>query len=213
MLAGQLIASLGGVPAHAEWIGVALVATIGGACGLRMIWEIKPSRGALATLALAVIGYVAATLMTLGVVVVPQPWTVAAPLAAIAGHMFVLLTVAVFGRYVHLEARGELAARPRKEKPPREKKAAKTKTAGAEKSDRSAKKRPAKSDLAEAAPESKSSNADDKKPAPAASKPAAKSPPTLSIQDDEEDEDGAAPMSKAERRRLRKLNKQKQRAA
>ena len=219
-LAGELIATLCGVPTQGMLIGMGLTAAILTACTLRLIWEIRPSRGALALLAMASSCYLAAAVTALGWLQVPAPWTsAAAPIACMAANVFVLLTVAVFGRYVHLQARGELVVRPRKVKAPREKVKKERAPAPEPKEAAPAKKRTSKSDLNESAKnESKESPAPaEKKPAPpaASSKPSGKSPPTLLINsDDDEDEDGnPSPLSKAERRRLRKQGKQKQRAA
>jgi hypothetical protein len=212
-LAGELIATLSGVPMQGMPIGVGLLAAIVAACGLRLIWEIRPSRGALALLAMASGCYLGAAVMTMDWVSIPEPWTSAgAPIACMAGNIFVLLTVAVFGRYVHLQARGELIVRPRKVKAPREKakKQPEPQEGGA------AKKRASKSDLDESAKSGSKEPPAEKKPSPpaASSKPAGKSPPTLSINsDDDEDDESPSPLSKAERRRLRKQSKQKQRAA
>ncbi|MBW3596256.1 MAG: hypothetical protein KY475_03160 [Planctomycetes bacterium] len=211
VMAGELVAVLCGIPAHATLIRVLLIGAVAAACSVRSIWEIKPSRGALSLLAAAMTCYLAVALLSLGVVKAPAPWTTGGgALAALIAHVFVLLTVGVFGRYVHLEARGELMLRPRKEKRPRAKAArrrASAEAAAETPAPRTAKKRAAKTDLEETA-----SKKADEKPAPVAnSKPASKSP-TLAIADEEE-EDRPAALSKAERRRLRKQNKQQQRAA
>ena len=146
----------------------------------------------------------------------------------LAGHTMLLLGVMLFARYVHLAANGLLKVRPprkRREKKPAAKKAA-TEATTSEPKRESAKPKPAKTKrkrtkatpppVEKVAPQStapepkssteKSSNSSDA-PAPA----------TLSLEELAEREDltarDTAHLSKAERRRLRKLQRRSNRAA
>jgi hypothetical protein len=205
-----------------------LVAAATGGFGLRMIWEIKSSRGAAAALSLAAGCYLFAVLAGEGWTGVDASWMPAAGGAALlSAHAFVLLTVGVFGRFVYFEAHGLPAKTERKPKVRKSSEGAakkrSAKTDKAEGSPADAAKRPAKTDVepAKAKPPAapgKDASADKrppepakkppetKSPSPAAApaKPATKAPAPASDDDDEDDADDSPRLSKAERRKLRK---------
>lgn len=222
VLAGSALAAASGTPHHSQLAGLLLVATVAIGFGLRMVWEIKPSRGALAVLATAAVCYVFTSLAGSGAIGPSSmaPWAGGA--AALAGHALVLLTVGVFGRYVYLEAHGGIAKRPKKAKGSEgasKKRGTKSDSVNGLRAE--AKKRPAKTDLDGVKSESgagagKPSTEPMKKPVetkPAAPSLATKPVAKPSAADDEEDEDDAGAdssrLSKAERRRLRKQQRQK----
>jgi hypothetical protein len=225
---GALGASLLGSPSHGRLAGLGLVAAATGGFGLRMIWEIKSSRGAVAALSLAAGCYLFAVLAGEGWTGVDASWMPAAGGAALlSAHAFVLLTVGVFGRFVYFEAHGLPAKTERKPKVRKSSEGAakkrSAKTDKAEGSPADAAKRPAKTDVepAKAKPPAapgKDASADKrppepakkppetKSPSPAAApaKPATKAPAPASDDDDEDDADDSPRLSKAERRKLRK---------
>lgn len=177
-MAVELAVALCGIPLNGRFLHGALVATVAAVGAVRMIWEIKPSRGALLVLAAASAAYLTASAGNLRLFALPEPWsTVRGAVSTMAGHVFVLLTIAVFGRFVHLEARGELAQKPAKDKskPVREKGGRKSsgkagESAPGDEARPAAKKRVARTDLNEAAAkEAKSPPADSR----AEAKPAA----------------------------------------
>jgi hypothetical protein len=216
---GQLAGSLLGAAQYSGWIGVSLVILIGAGFGARMVWEIKPSRGALATFAAAAVCYLAAIVSGAGLFdALPIRPALIAAATALGGHALVLLTVGVFGRYVFLEAHGQLPQRTRKPKAasspdaPSKKRAARPK-GNENPSDASgdAKKR-GKTDVEgtgaakDKPPAEPARKPPEQKPAPAAASPLriAGKTPAASDDDDSEDAEDSPRLSKAERRKLRK---------
>jgi hypothetical protein len=215
---GRLAGSLLGAAQYSEWIGIGLVAVIGIAFGARMVWEIKPSRGALATFAVAALCYLAAIAPGAGLMdALPVRTTLVAATAALCGHALVLLTVGVFGRYVFLEAHGQLPLRVRKPKntpspeTPSRKRSSKPKGNDASPDVGGDGKKRGKTDVEGAAPAEKRPPEPAKKPPEQKPAPAASASPQIAgkvrpvnDEDDDEDAEGSPRLSKAERRKLRK---------
>jgi hypothetical protein len=204
-----------------------------------MLWEIKASRGSLTALVVAIGCYCTSMVLSFSTLIEAPRNITLAWAAALSAHSFVLISIGCFGRYILLEAKGELVERSRKTKetvtgsPARRKNTDKANesAANAIASGADRKKRVAKSDLGDSTEdaakpakvvsvEGSSNNAIDpskmagnvKSTIPASpSKSAVRT--TANVNDDDEDSDDSQPLSKSERRKLRKQKKLNSRAA
>ena len=218
--------------------------------GVRLTIEVRRSYGTVAALCLASVAYLVSGAVywnpaLAGASAGAQPHTAAVAVLAsqLAGHVFVLLAVMVYGRYVHLAANGLLTVREAKPAAKRSRKKAAQPVAAGESNDtpetesrrsRAAKpaaaKAPAKvpaakASPAEPAPEEKPASRSAAKPAPAKEAPSKSvvkerstaAPATLSLDElaqyDDLDDEATSHLSKAERRRLKKLQRRSNRAA
>jgi hypothetical protein len=224
------------------------------ALGIRLTIETRRSYGTLTALGFCALAYLASAVVHVQPQVISLAGATEARVAVVvslaaqlAGHVLLLLTVMLYGRYVFLAANGLLTVRePRAARQPRPKKQRADKRAvspesstvddEAQASDRSPKQKAAaaKSSAkpAVAKPPAEKPRAQESKPAKTAGKAsidksssvAAKNkseaddqPATLSIEElahrEDLSPDDTAHLSKAERRRLRKLQKRSNRAA
>lgn len=213
------------------------LAAILGAVGVRLAIEVRQSYGTCTALGVTGLCYLASA------IAIVQPQWLAATGAAdthatatvalacqLGGHVFLLLTTMLYGRYVFLAANGMLAVRPprvrrekkpKKVKPAKESKESNEEPAGASSRKTSSRKPAGTKVPAEApttlklAPKASISKAASSTPAASSSERAAAenlSLEELADQDDLSDED-TAHLSKAERRRLKKLQRRSNRAA
>ncbi len=239
-LVGELLALFVQSPGHSRHLGFVVAGVGGGFVALRMLWEIKASRGSLAALVFAIGCYCTSMVLSFSTLIEAPRNITLAWAAALSAHSFVLISIGCFGRYILLEAKGELVERRRKTKetvtgaPARRKNTDKAKESAPNAIDSGAdrKKRVAKSDLGDSteaakpakivAVERSSNNATEpSKVAGNVKSTIPTSPPKSAVRtvanvnddDDDDDNDDSQPLSKSERRKLRKQKKLNSRAA
>ena len=200
------------------------------AIGIRLAIETRQSYGTLAALACTAVAYMASMVITVRPDLLTHAGLTDGREASIAilacqqaGHALVLLTTMLYGRYVLLVANGLIAVRvprERKPKPPKKLKVAAETTDSENPASQSTRSRKTKTVAAKAAPAKASEPAartTEPTPKASISKATATSPSTLSLEEMAEQEDlteeDTAHLSKAERRRLRKLQRRSNKAA
>ena len=182
-------------------IGACLLWTL---VAVRLAFEIRDSRGALAALAVATCCYFAAAV---GFLVEVHAFShvllvMARSSIATVGHLCVFLTVAVFGRRVYLEAQGLLQRKtPRRRKTKTASKATRPKSKT--KTEQRKTTKPAVRDESDA----------EETPNPVISLQAARQTKATEEAQQDEPDIPANKMTKADRRRQRKLKRQDRRAA
>lgn len=189
------------------WLGV--FGLLYGGLGVRLACELWPSIEAFAGLAITTTLYVVAAMFAVGVIAFEGTLLniVAATTVTMLAHGSLLFAITLFGRHVHLDAQGRLKVRVdggARKKKAKEKAKSRTKLSvvGSDEAAGTKRKKPAADKST-----SKSDDKADAKPAGASISAATlKSPLSVAGQDDDEDESSeGTKLSRAERRRLKKL--------
>jgi hypothetical protein len=201
------------------WLGLYL--TVFGAMGIRLAIETWHSVGSFATLSLAALLYLAAGMMAVGWLPLPGLMlaTVIGTTLTMLAHVALISGLAIYARHVHLDAQGKLplrlqaqSSRPKKKSRPKPLVAAADRYAKPEAASPAAAAKPTDAIGADASLRAASVGASAARPGPLASRVAAAG----NVDDEDEgDEDADVPqhLSKAERRRLKRLMRQQRRAA
>ena len=205
-----------GQPAEAESVTLAWLGMYGlvlGALGIRLAIEVWPSLPSFAALLVAGLLYLLCGLTQIGVhfAAAPLGQSVAASTALLLAHLVLAASVGLYARHVYLDAAGRLKVHidPDKKRGIKAKSRARLKVVKEDKADSSPPvTKPALAPVAKTAEPARFGAAD------SGSKPATISKSSLSapLNDEDDDEDasdyGGEKLSRAERRRLKKLTRQ-----
>jgi hypothetical protein len=211
--AAELIDSVRADEVAGLWpVGACLLWTL---LALRLAFEIRLHRGALALLAATTLCYFAAAA---GLLVVVHPLAQVAlamvrSALASAGHLALFLMVAIFGRHVYLESQGLLQGRrSKKRKQPATPVSASKSAVPQQRSRKSAKSQEPQTSAATEPPESGTDQAPDVISMETARRTESTGTAPAETAQAEQEPDTAG-LSKAERRRLRKQKRRERRAA
>lgn len=225
---GAIIGQLGGSPGLADMCWLALYLLVFGALAIRMGIETWHAVGSFSTLSVAATLYLMAGMTAVGWIPLPGYLlaTVLETTQVMLAHVVLLMGLMLYARHVHLDAQGKLPLRIRTQapKPKRKPKARLAVVSGDDDKEEESRQAAAKGSAPAVTPVTggtsgaqgtgTASNVAAARPGPLATKVAA------SISRDDEDDDAeddrsddGEPLSKSERRRLKKMARQQRRAA